>query len=71
MATWRSLDHKYILPFIGVYESADSFYLISPFAENGSLSRYLKEHLEVDRVPFVSALCVCELASVDFSLLAR
>ncbi|KIL54139.1 hypothetical protein M378DRAFT_174425 [Amanita muscaria Koide BX008] len=37
--TWRTLSHKYILPFIGIFvESSQSFFsLVAPFMENGTL----------------------------------
>ncbi|KIL53945.1 hypothetical protein M378DRAFT_19369, partial [Amanita muscaria Koide BX008] len=37
--TWRTLSHKYILPFIGILvDSSQSFVsLVSPFMENGTL----------------------------------
>ncbi|KIL53938.1 hypothetical protein M378DRAFT_44393, partial [Amanita muscaria Koide BX008] len=37
--TWRTLSHKYILPFLGIFvDSSESFFsLVSPFMENGTL----------------------------------
>ncbi|KAM6503100.1 hypothetical protein JOM56_000043 [Amanita muscaria] len=36
---WRTLSHKYILPFIGIFvDSSQSFFsLVAPFMENGTL----------------------------------
>ncbi len=46
---WRSLQHKYILPFLGIHEIEDpevphvQFCLVSPYMKNGTLSRWRTE----------------------------
>jgi serine/threonine protein kinase len=41
---WRSLNHKFLLPFSGIYkdESASQFSLVSPYMENGTLAQWRK-----------------------------
>lgn len=41
---WRSLNHKFLLPFSGIYEdeSVSQFSLVSPYMENGTLSQWRK-----------------------------
>ena len=38
--TWRTLSHKYVLPFMGIYADASQSFLglVSPFMNNGTLS---------------------------------
>ena len=51
---WRSLDHKFVLPFLGVYENNGSSqcFLASPYMKNGTLAQWRKKvvpsPLEVD-----------------------
>jgi serine/threonine protein kinase len=42
--TWRTISHKYVLPFIGVYidPSIRFVHLVSPFMANGTLSNWRK-----------------------------
>jgi hypothetical protein len=44
---WRSLKHKFVLPFLGVHEIEDpevpQFCLVSPYMKNGTLSRWRTE----------------------------
>lgn len=42
---WKSLKHKFVLPFLGIYEtdSATQFFLVSPYMKNGTLSQWRKE----------------------------
>ena len=41
---WRSLHHKFILPFLGIYENEASsqFFLVSPYMANGTLAQWRK-----------------------------
>jgi hypothetical protein len=41
---WRSLNHKFVLPFLGIYEeeSASCFFLVSPYMKNGTLAQWRK-----------------------------
>lgn len=43
------LKHPRILQFLGIYDIDGVTYLVSPFAEYGSLPGYLKRRPEVDR----------------------
>ena len=42
---WRSLCHKFVLPFIGIYrnESMGKFFLVSPYMKNGTLTQWRKK----------------------------
>ena len=44
---WGSLKHKFVLPFLGIYESEGGtmpqFFLVSPFMENGTLAQWRKK----------------------------
>ncbi|KAG8968346.1 hypothetical protein FRC05_001570 [Tulasnella sp. 425] len=46
---WKMLRHPRILQFMGIYKSGEDIYLVSPFAENGSLPGFLKARPNVDR----------------------
>ena len=41
---WRSLQHKFVLPFLGIYEDdlASHFFLVSPYMNNGTLAQWRK-----------------------------
>ena len=42
---WRSLDHKFILPFLGIYkaESVSRSFLVTPYMEKGTLVQWRKK----------------------------
>ena len=42
---WRSLDHKFILPFLGIYkdESISQSFLVTPYMEKGTLVQWRKK----------------------------
>ncbi len=42
---WRSLHHKFVLPFLGIYENeaAGHIFLVSPYMTNGTLSQWRKK----------------------------
>ncbi len=44
---WRSLKHKFVLPFLGIHEIRDTtvpqFFLVSPYMKNGTLARWRKQ----------------------------
>ena len=42
---WRSLNHRFVLPFLGIYEteSASQFFLVSPYMKNGNLAQWRKK----------------------------
>ncbi|KAF8329633.1 kinase-like domain-containing protein [Amanita rubescens] len=43
---WRSLKHKFVLPFFGIYElqssTASQLFLVSPYMRNGTLAQWRK-----------------------------
>ena len=41
---WGSLNHKFVLPFLGIDERKDgTAYLISPYMEKGTLAQWRKQ----------------------------
>ena len=41
--TWRSLNHKFVLPFLGIYEyrlAPSRAFLVSPHMKNGTLAQW-------------------------------
>ena len=44
---WRSLTHRFVLPFLGIYElddgTAPQFFLVSPYMTNGNLAQWRKK----------------------------
>ncbi|KAG8968348.1 hypothetical protein FRC05_001572 [Tulasnella sp. 425] len=48
-SVWKMLRHPRILQFLGIYRIGEDVYLVSPFAENGSLPGFLKARPDVDR----------------------
>ena len=42
---WRSLCHKFVLPFLGIYrnESMEQIFLVSPYMRNGTLAQWRKK----------------------------
>jgi serine/threonine protein kinase len=40
---WRSLTHRFILPFLGIYEGDSQLSLVSPFMPNGTLTEWRKD----------------------------
>ena len=62
---WRSLEHKFLLQFIGILEIEDEiapqFFLVSPYMKNGTFAQWRKrsnpstaEIEERVRLPFFS-----------------
>ena len=51
---WRSLSHRFILPFLGIYKEKLQLCLVSPFMENGTLTQWRREQergaIEVHRM---------------------
>ena len=43
---WRSLSHRFILPFFGIYEEKSRAFLVSPFMTNGTLSEWRKKQTQ-------------------------
>ncbi|KAG9044109.1 hypothetical protein FS837_008772 [Tulasnella sp. UAMH 9824] len=48
-SVWTMLRHPRILQFLGIYKTGDKIYLVSPFAENGSLPGFLSVRPDVHR----------------------
>jgi hypothetical protein len=44
---WRTLKHKFLLPFLGIYEfeseTISRFFLVSPYMKNGTLAQWRKK----------------------------
>ena len=42
--TWRSLDHRFVLPLLGIYEDQDAsqLFLVSPYMKNGTIAQWRK-----------------------------
>ncbi|KAF8338652.1 kinase-like domain-containing protein [Amanita rubescens] len=44
---WQFLKHKFVLPFLGIYECGDGmaseFFLVSPYMKNGTLRQWRKQ----------------------------
>lgn len=42
---WRSLDHKFVLPFLGVFENeaTSQIFLVTPHMTNGTLAQWRKK----------------------------
>ena len=55
---WRRMRHSNVLDFYGIhFHSCDDIYLVSPWVENGSLTDYIANNPEADRVPLVRPFC--------------
>ncbi|KZT35157.1 kinase-like protein, partial [Sistotremastrum suecicum HHB10207 ss-3] len=55
---WSSLDHSSILPFIGacffpLNGSETLFSLVSPWMSNGTISEYVRNHPNIERIPLM------------------
>lgn len=50
----QSVTHDHILSCLGVLEALNSLFLVSPYIESGSISGFIRNHPEVDRVDWVS-----------------
>ncbi|KAK0439497.1 kinase-like domain-containing protein [Desarmillaria tabescens] len=53
---WRNVKHRNVLPFLGVNKElfAPSFYLISPWMENGNIISFLHHHPRLDRLQAIT-----------------
>ncbi|KAG8899837.1 hypothetical protein FRB99_006413 [Tulasnella sp. 403] len=51
--TWKVLDHRHILPFLGTFVEKGHLYLVSTWAENGALPEYLESNPEVDKRDYI------------------
>ncbi|KAL1747292.1 kinase-like domain-containing protein [Schizophyllum fasciatum] len=46
---WCRLDHKHVLPFLGICVDGPNLYMCSSWQDNGDLPHYLKDHPDADR----------------------
>ncbi|KAG8898435.1 hypothetical protein FRB99_007440 [Tulasnella sp. 403] len=53
ITTWQSLSHSHILQLYGLYARNGRSYMVSPWAENGSLPTYLQHNPRADRTRFI------------------
>lgn len=60
LALWAHLSHANILPFYGVYTIGE-ICLVSPWMEKGNLHDYVDKHPEESRIPWVSAVPMCNI----------
>lgn len=51
--TWQKLIHPNVLPFLGTDSLGEGIYLISPFAQHGTVVDYLKRNPTSDRPKFL------------------
>ena len=61
---WRSLNHEFVLPFLGVYEdeTTSQSFLVTPYMTNGTLAQWRKKAnppiLEVQKRVCLFLLCL-------------
>ncbi|KAG8899135.1 hypothetical protein FRB99_006899, partial [Tulasnella sp. 403] len=53
ITAWKSLSHRHILQFCGLYNDGGNTYMVSLWAENGSLPSYLERNPTADRARFL------------------
>ena len=56
VVAWKWLQHKNILPFIGVTRE---FAIVSDFMENGNIMKFIAEHPSYNRLHLVSKARLC------------
>lgn len=54
VVAWHRLRHSNIAQLYGVAQSPNSIAMVSPWCNNGTLTRYLEMNPEVDRFALVS-----------------
>lgn len=54
MRIWSMLSHPNILEFIGTCQFNANIYMVSPWAENGDVGTYLRQHGDIDRLRVVT-----------------
>lgn len=52
--TWCRLDHRHVLPFLGICVDGPTLYMCSPWQERGDLPHYLKARPDVDRLALIT-----------------
>lgn len=55
-ATWRRLQHRHVLEFLGTMKRDGHVYLASPFVEDGTLMEYIAREPKVNKILLVSLL---------------
>ncbi|KAG6809495.1 hypothetical protein H0H92_016039 [Tricholoma furcatifolium] len=56
---WGQLKHLNLLPFYGLYRHEGNLSLVSPWAENGTLSEFLKREKKENRLQSKTRLLLC------------
>lgn len=53
---WSPLDHRYILPFLGIFAQESRLALVSQHQKNGSLYEFLINNPDVDRIQLLRSV---------------
>jgi len=53
MKAWQGLQHRNVLPFIGLYIQEEKVYMLSPWMEQGDMTQFLEHNPEVDRMKLI------------------
>ena len=60
MRTWRRLNHRNLVPFLGYIVDTEGMTLgagfVSPWCQNGNVKSYLRSNPNADRVALVGRL---------------
>lgn len=54
VVAWHKLCHRNVSQLIGVVQFDDSIGMVSPWCDNGTISHYLKNHSQANRMSLVS-----------------
>ena len=68
---WKRLRHPNVANFLGFSSDSPPFSLVYPWMSNGNLSRYLREHPEVDKLGLVSQGAVVDSSTILTFLLCQ
>ncbi|KAG8902111.1 hypothetical protein FRC00_001780 [Tulasnella sp. 408] len=64
-SVWKMLRHPRILEFLGIGKIGEKIYLVSPFAENGSLPGFLKVRPDVEQHSGIGSIITSVLLSAE------
>ncbi|KAJ3565272.1 hypothetical protein NP233_g7743 [Leucocoprinus birnbaumii] len=53
LTIWRKLDHPNVVPLYGIFYEESDIYSVSPWMENGTISTYLKNNPDADRLTLI------------------
>ena len=53
---WRNLHHENILMFQGLVKAEDGVYMVSPWAEGGTMLQFIRTNPDVERIPLVCTM---------------